>query len=240
MGRHQRDHCKHDRGCGQGVEHACEGAGGVLDPADPEGTDEAAQVAGAVSWRCRQRPPCRPGPCFMACPGVVTRPCDGGGAERVGRSWDGIALYGRSRLAWPGAFLDAPNGVPSHDTCRRVFMLIGADAFAAGFAARVGLIAGGSGREVVAVGGETIRRSLDRGRGVSNTAYTGCWWRPVLSRLTWVTRCLASHAREAFRSCQDCTAAWVHRRGRQGAWRHPAVERHRERRWKLRGGRAPG
>src|SRR4051794_23304029 len=38
-------------------------------------------------------------------------------------SWNDIALYGRSKLAWLRTFLELPNGIPSHDTFRRVFML---------------------------------------------------------------------------------------------------------------------
>ncbi len=56
-------------------------------------------------------------------------------------SWDDIALYGRSKLAWLRTFLDLPNGIPSHDTFRRVFMLIDPDAFEAGFTAWVGSLA---------------------------------------------------------------------------------------------------
>ena len=39
-------------------------------------------------------------------------------------SWNDIALYGRSKLAWLGTFLELPNGIPSHDTFRRVFYQI--------------------------------------------------------------------------------------------------------------------
>src|SRR5690349_12790826 len=38
-------------------------------------------------------------------------------------SWEDIELYGRSKRAWLGTFLALPNGIPSHDTFRRVFML---------------------------------------------------------------------------------------------------------------------
>src|SRR5215210_285977 len=31
-------------------------------------------------------------------------------------SWDDIALYGRSKLAWLRTFLDLPNGIPSRPT----------------------------------------------------------------------------------------------------------------------------
>ena len=59
-------------------------------------------------------------------------------------SWDDIALYGRSKRSWPKTCLDLPNGIPSHDTVRRVFMLIDPDAFEAGFTAWVGSLAAGS------------------------------------------------------------------------------------------------
>jgi predicted transposase YbfD/YdcC len=79
-------------------------------------------------------------------------------------SWDDIALYGRSKLAWLRTFLDLPNGIPSHDTFRRVFMLIDPDAFERGFAAWVGSLVDGFEREVIAIDGKTLRRSFDRRR----------------------------------------------------------------------------
>ena len=79
-------------------------------------------------------------------------------------SWDDIALYGRSKLAWLRTFLELPNGIPSHDTFRRVFMLIDPEAFEAGFAAWAGALTAGFEREVVAIDGKTIRRSFDHGR----------------------------------------------------------------------------
>lgn len=66
-------------------------------------------------------------------------------------SWNDIALDGRSKPTWLRTFLELPNGIPSHDTFRRVFMLIDPAAFAAGFA-----------REVIALDGKTLRRSFDR------------------------------------------------------------------------------
>ena len=49
-------------------------------------------------------------------------------------SWEDIELYGRSKRAWLETFLELPNGIPSHDTFRRVFMLLDPDAFEACFA----------------------------------------------------------------------------------------------------------
>ena len=90
-------------------------------------------------------------------------------------SWEDIALYGRSKLAWLSTFLELPNGIPSHDTFRRVFMLIDPDAFEAGFAAWVGSLASGFEREVVAIDGKTIRRSFDHKREQSPLHVVSAW-----------------------------------------------------------------
>src|ERR687894_1818051 len=79
-------------------------------------------------------------------------------------SWNDIALYGRSKLAWLGTFLALPNGIPSHDTFRRVFMLIDPEAFEAGFTAWASSLAAGFGREVIAIDGKTLRRSFGHRR----------------------------------------------------------------------------
>src|SRR3954465_5425878 len=73
-------------------------------------------------------------------------------------SWCDIELYGRSKPAWLRTFLALPNGIPSHDTFRRVFMLIDPDAFEACFATWAQSLAVGVEREVIAVDGKTVRR----------------------------------------------------------------------------------
>src|SRR4051812_26827992 len=77
-------------------------------------------------------------------------------------SWEDIELYGRSKQAWLGTFLALPNGIPSHDTFRRVFMLIDPDAFEACFTRWAQSLADGIEREVVAVDGKAVRRSGSR------------------------------------------------------------------------------
>ena len=77
-------------------------------------------------------------------------------------SWEDIELYGRSKQAWLESFLALPNGIPSHDTFRRVFMLIDPDAFEACFARWAQSLVGGVEREVVALDGKTLRRSGSR------------------------------------------------------------------------------
>ena len=70
-------------------------------------------------------------------------------------SWDDIALYGRNKLGWLRSFLGLANGIPSHDTFRRVFMLIDPDAFEACFSAWAQSFAEAFDREVVAIDGKT-------------------------------------------------------------------------------------
>jgi predicted transposase YbfD/YdcC len=77
-------------------------------------------------------------------------------------SWEDIALYGRSKRVWLKSFLALPNGIPSHDTFRRVFMLIDPDAFEACFVRWAQSLTGKVEREVVAMDGKTVRRSGSR------------------------------------------------------------------------------
>src|SRR3954465_14639639 len=70
-------------------------------------------------------------------------------------SWEDIELYGRSKQAWLKTFLALPNGISSHDTFRRVVMLIDPDAFEVCFSRWVQAWARGVAREVGAVDGKT-------------------------------------------------------------------------------------
>lgn len=87
-------------------------------------------------------------------------------------TFEDIALYGRCKLAWLSTFLDLPNGIPSHDTFRRVLTLIDPDAFERCFLAWVrdafrpdgGTMAQ---PEQVAVDGKVVRHSFDRRHGRS-------------------------------------------------------------------------
>src|SRR5919205_3679419 len=84
-------------------------------------------------------------------------------------SFEDIALYGRCKRDWLGTFLALPNGIPSHDTFRRVLMLIDPAAFERSFLAWVRAVfrpAEGAPRQV-AVDGKTVRRSFDLRKGRS-------------------------------------------------------------------------
>jgi hypothetical protein len=73
-------------------------------------------------------------------------------------SWNDIALHGRSKLTC----LELPNGIPSHYTYRRVFMLIDLETFETCFTASAAPLAAGFECEVFAIDGKTLRRSFER------------------------------------------------------------------------------
>src|SRR5437763_4048629 len=84
-------------------------------------------------------------------------------------SFEDIALYGRCKHEWLKGFLALPNGIPSHDTFRRVFMLIDPDAFERCFLGWVRAVfrPEEGGPRQVAIDGKTVRRSFDRKKGRS-------------------------------------------------------------------------
>jgi hypothetical protein len=92
-------------------------------------------------------------------------------------TFEDVALHGRCKEGWPRGFLDLPGGIPSHDTFRRVLMLIDPDAFERCFLAWVREVfraedghEGGDETaqpEQVAVDGKVVRHSFDRRRGRS-------------------------------------------------------------------------
>ncbi len=84
-------------------------------------------------------------------------------------SFEDIALYGRCKRDWLGQFLDLPNGIPSHDTFRRVLMLIDPERFERCFLGWVRSVfrPDTAAPRQIAVDGKSVRRSFDRQHGRS-------------------------------------------------------------------------
>jgi predicted transposase YbfD/YdcC len=84
-------------------------------------------------------------------------------------SFEDIALYGRCKRPWLEGFLALPNGIPSHDTFRRVLMLVDPDAFERSFLGWVRAVfrPEEGGPRQVAIDGKTVRRSFDLRKGRS-------------------------------------------------------------------------
>ncbi|NQT92442.1 MAG: ISAs1 family transposase [Lentisphaerae bacterium] len=88
--------------------------------------------------------------------------------------WSAIALFGRSKEAWLRAFLELPNGIPSHDTFGRVFSLLDPQAFQQAFQAWVRAMQGKI-EGLVAIDGKTVRRSHDRANGKEPIHIVSAW-----------------------------------------------------------------
>jgi predicted transposase YbfD/YdcC len=75
--------------------------------------------------------------------------------------WNAIAAFGRAKRQWFKRFLRLPHGIPSHDTFRRVFLLLDPVEFEDAFLRWVQALAQLAELEVVAIDGKTVRRSHD-------------------------------------------------------------------------------
>ena len=80
-------------------------------------------------------------------------------------TWKGIAAWGEAKMPWLSTFLDLPHGTPSHDTFRRIFMLLSPDAFAQAFAAWMKEAVTLTEGTVVALDGKCLRRSRCKADG---------------------------------------------------------------------------
>lgn len=78
--------------------------------------------------------------------------------------WEEIAQFGTTKVAWLRQFLDLPNGIPSHDTFRRVFMVLDAEVFQARFMRWVEQAFRVKRGQVVALDGKTVCGSAGLGQ----------------------------------------------------------------------------
>lgn len=90
-------------------------------------------------------------------------------------SWEEIEDFGNAKEAWLRAILPLSHGIPSHDTFRRVFGLIDAEAFQRSFVSWVQSVTQLIGGQVIAVDGKKPRGSQDRGIGKGAIDMVSAW-----------------------------------------------------------------
>ena len=90
-------------------------------------------------------------------------------------SRDDIEDFGNARIDWLGTFLELPNGIPSHDTFRRLFERLDPAEFQKGFLGRIEALHEATERQVIAIDGKSLRRSFDRARGKSALHLVHAW-----------------------------------------------------------------
>ena len=89
--------------------------------------------------------------------------------------WLDIAAYGVAKYHWLKTFLDLPNGIPSHDTFRRVFCLLDPAAFQECFQRWIDALSAGLGLKRIAIDGKVLRRSFDRATGKAALHLVSAW-----------------------------------------------------------------
>lgn len=77
-------------------------------------------------------------------------------------TWVDIADFGNAKRDWLKKFLVLPNGIPSHDTFRRVFSILDPDEFQKGFVSWVQEISHLTSGSVVAIDGKSARRAYGK------------------------------------------------------------------------------
>jgi len=92
-------------------------------------------------------------------------------------AWTAIEAYGHAKRDWLAQFFRLPNGIPSHDTFRRVFCLLDPEAFQRSFADGIAALAasGVGDRRLVPIDGKTVRRSGRRGLGLTPLHSVSAW-----------------------------------------------------------------
>jgi hypothetical protein len=90
-------------------------------------------------------------------------------------SWTGVETFGKGKQVWLKHYLDLSNGIPSHDTFGRVFASLNAEAFQTGFSRWVETVFRVTKGQVVAIDGQTVRRSHDQTIGQDAIHLVSAW-----------------------------------------------------------------
>src|SRR5512135_866405 len=92
-------------------------------------------------------------------------------------SWTAVEAYGHAKHDWLKTFLGLPNGIPSHDTFRRVFCVLDPEAFQRSFADWVAAMAdrGAGTLRVIPIDGKAARRSGRRRSGLAPLHLVTAW-----------------------------------------------------------------
>jgi len=89
--------------------------------------------------------------------------------------WTDLETFGNLRHDWLKTFLKLPKGIPSHDTFRRVFGLLGRKQFAACLFQWTQAIHEATGGKLIAIDGKALRRSFAKKSGKAMLHLVTAW-----------------------------------------------------------------
>jgi len=108
--------------------------------------------------------------------------------------WEDIATFGEAKVHWFRNFLELPNGIPSHDTFRRVFARLNPKTFQKAVISWIAGIAEVSGSQIIPIDGKTARRSFDKSVSLGPLHFVSAW--SATNRLTLGQIKVDSHSNE--------------------------------------------
>ncbi len=89
--------------------------------------------------------------------------------------WPDIELFGEARRDWLRTFLELPNGIPSHDTFRRVFGALERNQFAQALFPWTQTLAEALGDKLISIDGKALRRSFAKKSGKAMLHLVTAW-----------------------------------------------------------------
>jgi len=90
-------------------------------------------------------------------------------------NWVEVVDWAHERIDWLKQYLELCNGIPSHDTFRRVFLLIDPEQFQASFMSWIQAIFTVTKGEIVAIDGKQMRGSKSKGLGRKAICMVSAW-----------------------------------------------------------------
>jgi predicted transposase YbfD/YdcC len=91
------------------------------------------------------------------------------------KTWIDIEDFGKSKREWFSTFLNLKNGIPSHDTFRRLFLLLNPEKFLEVFMNWVNALTHDIDLKKICLDGKSLRRSFEKGKASSAIHMINAW-----------------------------------------------------------------
>ena len=91
------------------------------------------------------------------------------------KTWTGVEVFAKERIDWFKTFLNLKHGTPSHDTFRRIFMLINQDEFVSIFTEWMKAVVKDSDIDQICIDGKTLRRSFNDSKRTTALHLVNAW-----------------------------------------------------------------
>lgn len=91
------------------------------------------------------------------------------------KNWVEVEEFGKAKMNWFSSFLNLAHGIPSHDTFRRVFILLDPEQFRKAFIEWVKVVTQDKDLKQICIDGKALRGSFERGKASSAIHIVNAW-----------------------------------------------------------------